>query len=1216
MLKALELVGFKSFADKTRFEFPRGITVIVGPNGSGKSNIVDAIKWALGEQSAKSLRGQEMADVIFKGSGSGTRRPMNTAEATLVFENTGDMFTVDTPEVHVTRRVYRSGEGEYLINGQPSRLRDIRDLFRGTGAGTEAYSLIEQGKVDVLLSASPLDRRAIFEEAAGISRFKAKKIEAGRRLERVEQNLLRLADIVDEVESRLRNVRSQASKARRYKEYSERLQNLRTQVGLSDWMRLSEKLQQANAEITALGEKAAEAGSQVETVEAEALSVETEIGQLSETVREFEARIARNRERIATCESSIEHERQRAGELEEEAARYRGQVAAMNTRAGGLLTQVLETSRAVNQAEADHGDVTERLTENERILGELEEKHNRLRSHGEQLRSLQMKLLLAEANLGKQTSGSESKIAAAGSAVERCRRRLAELEPACRFHSVELRDLRSAETKHFRQVELHVGELDASQKELTSCRRQYKSRQQKLIELQAKHAATGERAAVLEELEKRLEGLGSCVKQVLARARRSALGPYSHIRGLVADVLHAEVDTAPLIEAALGQRADYVVVEGNELFDLVQQEPLEGSGQVGFIRLDRHSPASRGQRIKLDGKPGVIGRADRFLTADEHFASLVLHLLGHTWLVEKLSDAVEYSRAYPGQLRFVSRSGEVLEEDGTLIVGSRDQTSGLISRRSELRDLRQQIVELDQAISTDQREVSRLDEAIGQLDQQVRRRTEEHRQAAAALADHRVRAEAAQERFEQLDKQRLVVLADLGAAEGQHDSTKKVLIKSRQQLDQTQGQLADVNDRMQAGTDQLERLDANRQDYLRQTTTAKVDLAKSEQRLESLRVRMAQFHEDQQERNRAIEETRNQLAQSTLRRQQSDRNVLQTSSEVAQLYLRKESVVAETGKQVARRVDLGEKRSMLSAESQQLRQKLRKYEDALHRMELEAGEVRHQRTTLTDRLREDYGIELAQLNQEPTEEEQRQRSEVEEEISTLRRKIGNIGAVNMEALAELNQLTERYDSLSAQFTDLKAAKNSLEKIIRSINADSRRLFSETLEAIRSNFRALFRKVFGGGEADIVLEEGADILESGIEVVATPPGKHSLGLSLLSGGERALTAVTLLLAVFQYRPSPFCVLDEVDGPLDEANIARFIGVLKEFLNSTKFVIVTHSKKTMTAATTLYGVTMQESGVSKRVSVQFDDVSEDGHIRRDVLERESHEPEKENDERGVA
>src|SRR5262245_2955387 len=383
MLKALELHGFKSFADKSRFEFPAGITVVVGPNGSGKSNIVDGIKWVLGEQSAKSLRGKEMSDVIFKGSGQSGRKPMNTAEATLVFDNADRRLPVDAPEVHITRRVYRSGEGEYLINRQPARLKDIKDMFRGTGVGADAYSLIEQGKVDKLLQASAKDRRAIFEEAAGISRFKAKKVEAQRRLERVEQNLLRLSDIVEEVENRLKTVRAQAGKARRYREYSERLQQLRTQIALVDWRRLSEQLAQTEAELVALAEQIQSADAETQRLEAQQLELETAAAAAAEELHNCENQLGFLRQHSAQHQAAIEHERLRGIELEEAARLHGRNLLAMSDKAGDVRSRLKATQAEVAAAQASHAAAAKSVGERESHLAELSRKQAQTRQQAE-----------------------------------------------------------------------------------------------------------------------------------------------------------------------------------------------------------------------------------------------------------------------------------------------------------------------------------------------------------------------------------------------------------------------------------------------------------------------------------------------------------------------------------------------------------------------------------------------------------------------------------------------------------------------------------------------------------------------------------------------------------------------------------------------------------------------------------------------------------------
>jgi chromosome segregation protein len=484
------------------------------------------------------------------------------------------------------------------------------------------------------------------------------------------------------------------------------------------------------------------------------------------------------------------------------------------------------------------------------------------------------------------------------------------------------------------------------------------------------------------------------------------------------------------------------------------------------------------------------------------------------------------------------------------------------------------------------------------------------------LDEQRLCRRAVQERSDWIEQQRRTLAAELEAASQQHAAASQHWEASRKQLAVLEQWLTELEAAIRSDDERLQEIDAARTRFSRQATAAKVEAAKSEQRLESLRAQMEQFREGSRERARAMAECGEQLEQTFRRRRQAEREMLRAATALAELYLGKEALAGAAVRQAARGEQLADERNAAMEELHLLRRELRRLEEEAHQRELAAGEIRHQRGAVAERLREDYGVDLEQLEQQAAEPPGDERDSVDEEIETLRRKINKIGPVNLDALDELDAMEARFAALSSQHRDLVEAKQALERIIQKINADSRKLFLETLEAIRDNFQVLYRKSFGGGKADIGLEEGVDILECGVEIIATPPGKPSFSNSLLSGGEKALTAVALLLAIFQFRPSPFCVLDEVDAPFDEANIERFIEVLKGFLGWTKFVIVTHSKKTMTAATTLYGVTMQESGVSKQVSVRFEDVSEDGHIRREAIDRELGREGAPGDERGAA
>jgi chromosome segregation protein len=1194
MLKALELVGFKSFADKTRLEFPTGITVVVGPNGSGKSNIVDAIKWVLGEQSVKSLRGQEMADVIFNGSPS--RRGMNTAEITLTLDNSNNLLPVDTPEVYITRRVYRNGEGEYLINRHPCRLRDIRDLLSGTGMGTQAYSVIEQGKVDVLLQASPRDRRVIFEEAAGISRFKLRKLESLRRLERVEQNLLRLSDIVDEVDSRLRSVRLQAGKARRFRQYAERLQELRTQVGLVDWRRLSDRLAEFETELESLRDQRSGGVAEMESIEARLLAMDNSIGEVNEAIRQSEAQIAANRERIAAQESAVEHERARSRDLEQEIARHRRQLVAISGRAEDLQQQLRNTAEAVQTAKDQHREIGLRLVEGERELTGVIARLDQVRGENEQRRAAHMEQMRAAASLGNHGSALESQLAAASASHQRCHSRIAQLDQQLDQTAAELDELRHHHQQFSQRVERHEELLAAARAELEAYQQQHAVRHDDLAVLRQRQSAAAERASVLEELQRRQEGLNAGVKEVLALARSADPGPFEAVCGLVAERLHASVEIAPLVDVALGPSAQHVVVApGSRLLDHLQQESQRFSGRVGFVWLDdRQQQRPPAAEIDLEGRPGVLGRTDRFVETEPRFAPLAKRLLGCTWIVEKLSHAIQLSRSTGGALSFVTLAGQLLRDDGTVVVGPHHASTGLISRHSQLRALKTQLAELDTRITEVREDAARLQQQIAQGQQQVQTHAVEHRQAADMLAEQRLKISVAEQQRVQLDQQRSMLQSELRGAEAQRDRASRLLADVEGKRKEIDSALAEMETKLAQLGRQIERLEDQRQESSRETTQTKVELAKSEERLRNLRARMRQFEESRQERRRALGESGEHLAQCAQRADRSRWSILRCESEIAELYLRKETFATQTVQLVNRRESLFEQRTELTAETQKIRARIHKLEEKIHARDLSASEVRHERSSLADRLREDYGIELAQLEHEPTDEEQRQREEVQQEIDELRQKIGNLGHVNIEALEELDQLQARHKTLSAQYEDLRSAKTSLEKIIERINVDSRRLFSETLQTVKDHFQTLFCDLFGGGHADIMLDEGVDILESGIEIVARPPGKEPRSISLLSGGEKTLTCVALLLAIFHSRPSPFCVLDEVDAALDEANIDRFIQVLQGFLTWTQFIIVTHCKKTMTCADTIYGVTMQESGVSKQVSVRFEDVSDDGEI----------------------
>ncbi|HEY1602604.1 MAG TPA: chromosome segregation protein SMC [Pirellulales bacterium] len=1193
MLKALELVGFKSFADKTRFDFPPGITAVVGPNGSGKSNVVDAIKWVLGEQSVKTLRGKEMADVIFNGSAS--RAPLNYAETTLTLNNVTRRLPIDTPEVLVTRRVYRNGEGEYLLNRQPCRLRDIRELFVGTGVATEAYSVIEQGKVDVLLQSSPRERRLIFEEAAGISRFKAKKVESLRRLERVEQNLLRLGDIVAEVEHRLRQVRLQAAKARRYQEHADRLQELRTYVGLVDWRQHSARLAEMDATLATLAEQRATALLEADRADASAVADESTLAEISDRIRTSEGRGAQIREGIATREATNENQRRRSAELEKEALRLRRQLAAVSVRVGSLQQQWNETVSHVATAEQEYARVVTATTIEDQRLADVTGRLTAMRRQAEQSREAHLSEMRKAAAWESEASTLTARLESARSRRQQHEQKLSDLAAAGEVLATEIAEFhRQDSALALAMDEQHRRETSAHER-LTTLSEQQQKLLRELDQARQQLAASRERATVLEEFQRRRDGYGESVKQVLAQAQAEPNGVFRHVRGVVAELLQVNLEMAPLIEVALAERAQHIVVTSlDEMLASLRQDPQQFSSQITFTPIDDRTHGTTTREVDLHGEVGIVGRADEFVHTSPPFVPLAVRLLGHTWIVDSLSRAAELARKHV-QLTFVTLTGEACSGAGTLSCGPCSPSAGLISRQSELEMLRAQVAELETSIAGQTTTSVAVAADMAEVQRSLADAELEHAHLAASLGELRLRSGTAQERSTQIEIEQKRLRLDLGNANQQADAAETGLQTLHARLQAARTTLATMESQAAELTAQTAALDQERSATEAEVAATKIELGKREERLANLRLRAHQLEQDQRERRRTVDEVASELAQCLERLIHAERTVLAAESELAILYLDKEQAVDQTTALIAEQeAGRGRRTASLSA-VQRLRTEMRQLDERMHAHELATHEVRHARTAVADRLQEDYGLDLAAFEPPMTNDEARQREEIDLEIAELRRKIAHIGNVNLDALAELEELEQRFGHLSQQFKDLTEAKQSLVEIIDRINTDSRRLFTATLEQVRINFQALFRKMFGGGQADIVQDEGVDLLESGIEIVARPPGKEPRNISLLSGGEKTLTCVALLLAIFQYRPSPFCVLDEVDAALDEANIERFITVLQEFLAWTQFIVVTHSKKTMTCATTLYGVTMQESGVSKRVSVRFEDVSTDDELR---------------------
>jgi chromosome segregation protein len=1244
MLKRLQLIGFKSFADRVDFDFPPGITAIVGPNGSGKSNIVDAVRWVLGEQSAKSLRGGEMSDVIFNGSAS--RRSLGHAEVTLTFDNARRRLASDAEEIQISRRVYRSGEGEYLINQQLCRLKDVKDLFLGSGAGADAYSIIEQGRVDVLLQASTKERRTIFEEAAGISRFKAKKTETLRKLERVDLNLQRLKDILDEVDKQLRSVRLQASKAQRYQEYSGRLRELRIGLGLQDFHVLAGRLGRATARLDELRTGLQQELAQAEGWQRELLALEQTLGALDEAVREQAALLADANQRIIAESTTLHHEAEQSEKIQADLERVQGELAKLSLLVASLSSDAARAGREARAVEADAAEGRAGVDALEVVLAatnaRLEELHRQLKENQEGQFDLMRQTVVLQNAVNSHKKDLDK------SYHERERERAKRDNHADTLASVE----RGLEQLAVAEADLQ--ERLARAKQVLADKVQEGIHLQRLREdtvrlqanLREQRSGLLSRIEILERLERSHEGLDTGVREVFALLEQPNPGPWRTILGIVADFLTVRREYAPLIDLALGARASHFLVRDPVLLRAaLEQRGQPFAGRVSFYPLppphDRRSdglsgsarstdggalhPAERSPLVRLPGPvspegrpthPGVVAAAEQLVRCDRtQLADLPRRLLARTLVVRDLA-AARAIAAHTSGYRFVTLQGELLEADGTLTVGTHHAETGILSRRSELRELREQVTQLDERLIEIERTLEDLKRRSAQADaeadevrQQLGVLSRQEAELRAAMAQHHQQRDSLQQNIE-------LSRSEMDAREHDIATLEATLERARADAAEAEERVRSLHEQIAEGQHESSEKSEQRDRQQKESTAAKVALAQVEERRQSLRARALGLEADRSRRQQELEQVEGRVCDLQDRLRESTAKRLSASSSLAYGYLHKESAERALARLTPEREEKRFQRQQLADLAQGWQETWRARQKEIHAHEMEVNDLRHSRDALVERLREDYQVGL-RLSVEGDRSEafgpdetvlpfapigENCKPEAEEEIAELKRKLTRLGSVNLDALQELHDLELRSATLQAQYDDLAAAQRSLNEIISRINVDSRRLFAETLETVKAHFQELFRKLFGGGQADIVLEDEVDILESGIEIIARPPGKELRSISLMSGGEKTLTAVALLLAIFRSKPSPFCILDEVDAALDEANVGRLASVLREFLDRSQFILITHSKRTMATADVLYGVTMQESGISKRVAVRFEDWPDDERNSQDQSEQE--------------
>lgn len=1208
-LSKLTLNGFKSFADRTEIEFAAPLVGVVGPNGCGKSNIVDAIKWVLGERSAKSLRGSAMLDVIFNGSSA--RKPAGMASVTLHFDNPrkpdGARFLpVDADEVAVTRRLFRDGTSEYLVNKQRARLRDIRDLFLDTGIGTHAYCIIEQGKVDAMLISNPAERRSILEEAAGVAKFKSQKVEAQRKLERTEQNLLRCRDKHEELARRLRSVKVQATKARNFQEYSQRLRELRLEFGLAEYHRLSteattnlQNLQQAeNDRAAAMGllNAAEDQRSAAESARQQFLADQRELEQQKMRFQSERDQAAQRRQfaqkTLADVLEQIESEAARRQELTERTAQVEQHLAESAAAAAQIEQRVADSQRHIEATQAAHraaqhelNEAAARLEDEKAGIVNLLRRTTELHNHINSLNIQEKNLIGHRDRLETRADQLSAELNPLLSGRDELTSRLAEVE-----------ELIIAEKARLEEQKAQAADLSDATRKLT----------ERLADLKDQRTSLSSRRNVLQELEESQTGIDEPVKAVLA-AQSAGSQEFDCVRGMLAEFIHADMQHAPLVEAALGARQQALVVDRLAQVTENPQTLASLSGRVSFMALD----SLPGGPIRYDADPRLAGRqfVRDLVRCDDAVAPLLESLLGRTLIVSNLFEALELRAELPAGYRFITADLQVLESDGRILAGpvSESAGAGIISRRSELADLSGRIIELDASINADQTELAQLSDRAAHVERVQQELRQAIYEASTVKVEITGKLDQTRDAIRRIESEQPVIAAEVEQIHKQlHEAASKREVHHRD-VSELEKEQADSRARAVDLESRIGSLKQQAEQAGEAVTAARIESGKLAEQLTGARRQHRQSEI-------AREEIARQLLQATQRLQAQQSRVADLESTRDEAAAQIETAQAAVERLAEQLEGFAQKIAEVAAEVDAITQAVREHRStverldvSLHNLQLERRELEIRTDSVRQRVQEQLSLDIVEAYQS-YQEKQMDWSVVETEINELRGKIERLGNVNLEAIDELAGLEKEEEALRVQIEDVDKARGELDALIQKLNDESRTRFEETFNQIRQHFAGpdgLFRRLFGGGKADLILvpdEQGnVDMLESGIDVIAKPPGKEPQSIRLLSGGERTMVAVALLMSIFRSRPSPFCVLDEVDAALDEANVERFTHVVRSFLDHSHFIVITHHKRTMQATDLLYGITMPIRGVSRPVAVRFDQVGQDGRVAAEVVAR---------------
>ena len=1188
-LKALEIQGFKSFPDKTVLNFGEDITAIVGPNGSGKSNVSDAIRWVMGEQSSKSLRGAKMEDVIF--GGTEKRSQMGFAQVTLVLDNTEHIFPrMEESEVAVTRRYYRSGESEYYINKQSVRLRDVNELFMDTGMGREGYSIVGQGKIDEILSVKSADRREIFEEAAGISKFRHRKEETERKLERTEENLVRINDKIAELELQVGPLRSQAEKAKKYLILRDELRTLEISVWLenldkiktdsiklnTDYALAQQELERANAALDELYAASEQFAEKAHANDMEQERLRTECAELDAKRNEEDAA-------VAVLRTGIEHNRASIERVENDLRDQSG-------RAESLTAQIAAKHARIEELAAQAAELEEELRA---FLAQAEELARTAGEAGSEVEALRAREALAASD----AADCRADVSAMNAGLAELSERRAALEAESESVDGQLTEKRRAASASRRALEEAQEEADAVRNIISGHTLKMEGRvkreetaRQKSIDLTMEKNNLDSRIHLLSEMEKEYEGFNKAVRLIMQAAEKNAL---RGVHGPVANLMTTDKRYAVAIEIALGAGMQNVVVDREEdaksAINFLKQRD---GGRATFLPLT----AIRGDVLREAGverEYGYVGVASQLVQFDKRYTEIFNNLLGRTVVAEDMDCGIAIARKYGNRFRIVTLDGQVLNRGGSMTGGSVSRSAGILSRANELKELTARREALTEKLDAALREADEAKRDLNAAQYELDVAREQQRGAEDAVLRLTGEKKQYDMLLESLRTRESDIAAELESITARTEELKKAAAAREEEIKKHEAEAARCraeSEEKLAGQNELQRDSAHLGDEIaaRKSTLAgfTAERETTERALGDLETLAQQMRGDEDGRRALIEDYRAKIKAA--------------EEEIAQHDAVTASLRADAEKRRAELAELAEAKLTLEGERSANDRRYRECNELLSQTQAAAGRLEQKRVTaameekqILDKLWESYELSHSAAQEQRIELESVPKAS--RRINELKREINGLGNVNVGAIEEFDRVNTRYTYLTGQRDDVEKAKEELLGVIENITSEMTVIFKEQFALIRESFQETFLELFGGGKATLELEDENAVLDCGIEIKVQPPGKALKTLSLLSGGEKAFVAIALYFAILKVHPTPFCVMDEIEAALDEPNVIRVAHYMRRICDKTQFIVITHRRGTMEAADVLYGVTMQERGVSKVLTINMNDMAKELNIK---------------------